>query len=76
MNKFTTTLNRIDEVKNFCRCALNCKGPVYVKQDKFIIDGKSLMGMFSLDLSKDFKVELTNEEDIKNFLDFVNISES
>ena len=50
-------LNSISDVKDFIRMTSMCSGEVAVITDRFIIDGKSIMGLFSLDLSKPVRVE-------------------
>ena len=46
-------INSIDKVKEFCNAAVfGCEADVDVVSDRYVIDGKSIMGLFSLDLSK------------------------
>ena len=48
------TLNNIDNLKMFVDYASRCSGDVIVKNEDrvFEVDGSSIMGMLSLDLSK------------------------
>lgn len=50
-------LDKIADIRDFIRMTSMCSGDVTVVSDKYIIDGKSIMGIFSLDLSKPFRVE-------------------
>ena len=52
------TLNNIREVEDFVRLAVDANFKVNLKNDKYIVNGKSIMGIFSLDLSKPIKVEV------------------
>lgn len=49
----------IDKVKSFINCNSSFDGDIDVISDRYIIDGKSIMGVFSLDLSKELTVKLT-----------------
>ena len=64
-------LNTIQEVQDFVKIA-NTEFPhkLYATQDNYVVDAKSIMGLFSLDLLRD--VELKSESKIdenlfKNF---------
>ena len=50
-------LNKIDDITNFLKITNNSSGEFYIKSDKYIVDGKSLLGLFSLDLSKPIILE-------------------
>lgn len=51
-------LKSLDEVKEFNRAALGNHGDITLFSGKYIIDGKSIMGILSMDLSKPIKVEI------------------
>lgn len=70
MVKFTTTINRIDDLRKFCQIANRCKGSVDIKKDKYLVDGRSLMGLMSLDMSAGATVALSDDEDLEKFEDF------
>lgn len=60
----------VEDVKNFVKRTNDLKCEVVVKSGKYSIDGKSIMGIFSLDLSKVLDVNLIGEhtsEDVKTF---------
>lgn len=56
-------LIEIDEIKKFVQLANKCKDNITVKSNGYIVDGKSILGIFSLDLSKPVIVEVKNHED-------------
>ena len=50
-------INTLNEVREFCKLCEKCSGNVDVFSDRHVVSGKSIMGIFSLDLSKTLKVE-------------------
>ena len=64
-------LNSIDKVKKFVRMMSNIEDNIDLVSGRYIVDAKSLLGIFSLDLSKPIKLEFNgskNEESIKKLL--------
>ena len=64
-------LNSIDKVKSFARVMSQIEDNIDLVSGRYIVDAKSLLGIFSLDLSKPIKLEFNgskNEESIKNLL--------
>lgn len=57
MNSMIIYLNKINDITNFLKITNNSSGEFYIKSDKYIVDGKSLLGLFSLDLSKPITLE-------------------
>lgn len=51
-------LNNTSDVKTFTRYANLHRGNITLYSGRFIIDGKSIMGVFSLDLTKPIKMEI------------------
>ena len=49
-------LNTIDRIKEFVRLAQECPEDIDICSGRYIIDAKSIMGLFSLDLSKPIEV--------------------
>ena len=68
-------LNAIDKVKAWCRKSLMFDGRLRIMSNhgEYIVDGKSIMGIFSLDLLHNLTCEISAEsEDIVNeFVDQV-----
>lgn len=52
--EFLVDLNKVEDVKEFARLASLYEANIVVSNQNrsFIVDGSSLMGLFSLDLSK------------------------
>lgn len=52
MNSVTIKLETINDVKNFVNCVSLCDYDVDLVSGRYAIDAKSIMGIFSLDLTK------------------------
>jgi len=67
---FEVNLNNIDSVKKFCFLAGKCAGDIDIASNdrRYVVDGKSIMGIFSLDLSKPVLVKCRDESDEKFLL--------
>ena len=64
-------LNSIDKVKEFVKLMSEIEDNIDLVSGRYIVDAKSLLGIFSLDLSKPIKLEFNgsnNEENIKKLL--------
>ena len=59
--KITLRLKTIDDVKDFCKTAMKIPSEVYATEGQCRVDGKSLMGIFSLDLSNPIVVEVDSQ---------------
>lgn len=62
-------INGISDVTEFVKQASQVFGDVAVQKGRFVVDGKSVMGMFSLDLSNGATVFYPL--DAKDFEDYV-----
>ena len=58
-------LNTINDVKNFVNLVSKYDFEVDLTSGRYIIDAKSIMGIFSLDLSKPIKLDAKCEKDSK-----------
>ena len=58
MSEFLITLSSIDDVRQFVNAATRCTCEVDVLSGRYVVDAKSIMGLFSLDLSQPVKVEV------------------
>ena len=68
LKKFSIKLDTVELVKDFVTLASRIDGDIVIKSDRWIINGKSIMGIFSLDLSKDLDCEIeASEEQVKIF---------
>ncbi len=65
-------LNTINEVKDFVNIVLQCPYDVDLVSGRYIIDAKSLMGIFSLDLTRpiDLSADTDDVEDLLKKIDF------
>lgn len=55
--KITVALDKITDIKDFVNLVSKCRDDVTIGSGKFAVDAKSIMGLFSLDLTKPLKVE-------------------
>lgn len=69
MEKIQLMLDSVDKVREFSNVAGKVDCNFDLKSGRYIIDGKSIMGIFSLDLTKPVEVLLTSEGDKKELLD-------
>ena len=60
--KFVIRIEKIEDVKKFVHLASKCDDEILVGQDSFTVSGKSIMGLFSLDLSKIVVVTYPNRD--------------
>lgn len=61
-------INTIEDVKNFVSIVTGCQYDVDIISGRYAIDAKSIMGIFSLDLSKDLDLKI-HSDDCGEFLD-------
>ena len=67
-------INTINDVKNFVTIVSKCDYDVDVISGRYAIDAKSIMGIFSLDLSKDLELNIHSDscaeflDEIKDFI--------
>ena len=61
-------LQTVEDVKNFVDAAERYPGNVRVHANDYIVSGKSIMGMFSLDLSNPVIVEIDNRGSVEDFV--------
>ena len=69
MKKVFIKITEIDGVNKFVQCARNVQGDVLVSRGQFCVDGKSILGMYSLDVSQGCTVEYP--EDAVEFNEFI-----
>ncbi len=55
-------LNSVEKVKTFVNDVSRLDTDIDLVSSRYVIDAKSLMGIFSLDLSKPIKVEVCDKE--------------
>ena len=62
MKTFNIMLNSINDVKNFVNTVNKYDFDVDLTSGRYVVDAKSIMGIFSLDLSKPIKVEVFSDD--------------
>ena len=58
MKSYTIMLKSIKDVQNFCYQCSRFDIDIDVVRGRYVIDAKSIMGLFSLDLSKPLEVRI------------------
>lgn len=67
MKTFNIMLKSINDVKDFVNIVNKYDFDVDLTSGRYIVDAKSIMGIFSLDLSKPIKVE-AHSDDVEEFM--------
>ena len=62
MNKTKVMLGTINDVKNFVTVVTQCDYDVELISGRYAVDAKSIMGIFSLDLSKPIELEAHTDD--------------
>ena len=74
MKTFNLSLNCINDVKEFVGIVTKYDFDIDLTSGRYVVDAKSIMGIFSLDLSKPIKAEVHSDncdkfaEDVKKFI--------
>ena len=61
MKTFNVKLSTIEEVKQFVTAATMFDGEIDLKSGRYVVDAKSIMGIFSLDLMKPIEVTVHSD---------------
>jgi len=62
MKTFNIILKSINDVKDFVNCSNKYRFDIDLTSGRYVVDAKSIMGIFSLDLSKAIKVEVHSDD--------------
>ena len=68
MKTVKISLNSIDKVKAFVNDITKFDSDFDLVSGRYVIDAKSIMGIFSLDLSKDIDLNIHSEDNIDEIL--------
>lgn len=68
MKTVQISLNSIDKVKSFVNDITKFENDFDLVSGRYVIDAKSIMGIFSLDLSKPIDLNIHAEENIDSIL--------
>ena len=69
MKTVSISLNSIDKVKSFVNDITKFENDFDLVSGRYVIDAKSIMGIFSLDLSKPIDLNIHAEENIDAILE-------
>ncbi len=61
MKSFNIQLSSIMAVKEFVNIVNKCPYDIDLSSSRYVVDAKSIMGIFSLDLSKTLKVDVHSD---------------
>lgn len=65
MVKFSIRLNTTDEIKEFVSILNGFKTEAVIKSERYVVNAKSILGIFSLNLSKSLTLEIDNPTEIE-----------
>lgn len=68
MTSVTVNINSIDKVKRFVTAITAFDNDFDLVCDRYVIDAKSIMGIFSLDLSKNLTLNIQKENDLDEIM--------
>ena len=71
MTTVKISLNSIDKVKSFTNDLLHFDSDFDLVSGRYVVDAKSIMGIFSLDLSKPIDLNIHAEENVEAVLDIL-----
>ena len=69
MKTVKININTINDVKNFVSIVSRCDYDVDIVSGRYAIDAKSIMGIFSLDLSKPIDLSIHAEDNLNEILE-------
>ncbi len=61
MKSVNISLNSVDKVKNFVNIIGKQEGDFDLASGRYVIDAKSIMGIFSLDLAKPIQLDIHDD---------------
>ena len=61
MKTVNISLDSIEKVKGFVNAIATSEGDFDLSSERYVVDAKSIMGIFSLDLSKTLKLDIHND---------------
>lgn len=69
MTQVEISLNSIDKVKSFVNAVTRYDYDFDLVSGRYVIDAKSIMGIFSLDLSRSITLNIHADEDIDELME-------
>lgn len=64
MKTVTVSLNSIDKIKSFVKDINKYDNDFDLVSGRYLVDAKSIMGIFALDLSKPIKLNIHGQSDV------------
>ena len=64
MTNVNINLNAIDKVKKFVHIMAACEGDFDLSSGRYVVDAKSIMGIFSLDLGKTLTLGIHDDSNV------------
>lgn len=64
MNTYTIELHTIDGAKKLNAVALTYEEDIDIIKERYVIDAKSILGIFSLDISKPIQVKIHTDNNV------------
>ena len=61
MKSINVCLNTVEKVKGFVNAISPLDGDFDLVSDRYVVDAKSIMGIFSLDLGKTLRLDIHND---------------
>jgi phosphotransferase system HPr-like phosphotransfer protein len=68
MKNYKIMLKTIDDIKVFAAAAAACEDELDLSSGRYVVDAKSIMGIFSLDLSRPITLSVPDGFDGREFL--------
>ena len=68
MKNYKILMKTIDDIKLFAAAASLCDADIDLSSGRYVVDAKSIMGIFSLDLSRPITLSVPEEFDDSAFL--------
>ncbi|MDR1532195.1 MAG: HPr family phosphocarrier protein [Clostridiales bacterium] len=65
MSSVNVLLNSIEKVKSFVNLVTTYEGDYDLASDRHIVDAKSIMGIFSLDLTKTLRLDIHDDNELE-----------
>lgn len=62
MKDFKIKLSNVDDVKKLVQITGTFSSDIDIQSSRYVIDAKSIMGVFSLDLSKELTLRIMSED--------------
>ena len=69
MTSISILINTIDKVKQFVQLVSGFEGDLDLSTGRYTIDAKSIMGIFSLDISKPLDLTIYNDEKAAEYIE-------